>query len=418
MTPSSGESQFVAPPAGVIRLEKQSLGLIPLRGIRVARERQVVLGLFERFLLEAAGTLGEFATSDIEAVTGLPASAIDRGLWRLRSSGAIESKVPSAGDGSAWKACPTTIATMLERNERTERYPDEVSLLGLLCSNELLACSARSSDMRNLEGFTAPGKMPSAAEVPGVGRETWIRNCHDASRIHDLPAGVVDFPGRGSDGMLGKTCARFEATVDFGIPAMDRTGGDDDELPPVSVTLHDAEDGERVVRFSFPSEMEIVRSWGEKLAFLEDARTITRILNELDSQKSGGTGASWYPGRGLEIPLDSREAKVLFEAETPLEEPFGIRLQIETGMAVVRARYIASDSVSEDYFAIDRLISRLTDHVAAGAELTVLTSCFHEDWSGSGDCDLSLIRGRAWRLGRHPLIYRLREVEDFHYDEH
>lgn len=400
----------VTPPAGAFRLEKVSLGLLPMRMVPIVREKQVALGLFERFLLEAALTFSIFETADLEAVTGLPANAIDRGLWQLRSSGAIE-EFGDTSDSFHWRSRPEAIHAMLDSNTRTELYREEISLLGLACSNELLACPARSDNVHRLESFVSAGKMPISNDIVGLDREEWINQGHANRRIHRLPAGTRDFPGRGKDEPLGRLCQRFEAVVEFS--AIEPKAASD-EPPPANVTILEETSGQ-VARFTFPRDMRIVCTWQEKVSFLNEAETRSLLLERLNLPKNGVGGVDWNPHSGLTIRINSDVAERISESQVSIVDPFGMRLQLQNEILVIRVSFVPKGGSDDEWFRMDRLISHLTHLTAEGAEHATLASELTKGCNVADGLDPVSVRSRAWRLGLHPLVYRLREAEDFHY---
>ncbi len=400
----------VAPPKGPFRLEGTQLGLDVMKSVPVIREKEIELGIFERFLLEAAQMLGDFYSGEIAAVTGLPDETVDRGLWKLKGYGALEEALE--GEGRSWRARGVVIDPILAGNARTESSRGETSLLGLPRTAEMLEIPLRSvDDLRHLQDVETDGGIPVAPALVGQRVEDWISDSFSRGRIHGMAPGTVGFPGRGKNKVMGDICPKFDVIVDFPMGG----GGGVEVLVAGFRRMGGKELG---ARFLFPASMEQVEEWRRHALIFHDRRRVVRFLAGAGLSVDSAEAVAWDPDQGLEIRLDAAGAESMFGGDVSLTEPFGIRLEFEEHVITCRGAYVFTDPGAEVWCDADRLISLLNDSFTSGADEKDLHDLLERGRKKPGaSISREVILDRAWRLGLHRMIYLLRDKSDFHYED-
>jgi hypothetical protein len=422
----------VDPPAlapGTVALITEAV--VPIAGWRdvpVLREVRQELTVLERFVLEMALRLHVVTAEDFAEVVSLPRQVLAAGATRLIAGGALRLV------GDRYEVEPETAVKALRDRRIRRALPASADFVVLPRSGDVIALApGRRSWLRQFEiARLAPAaKAPVPAKLWPARRSEYLaeRLRAGAVTVRDTDVVVVrsaaDDPplfaaGPGEARLCPAYTCRAEVVLDEdgehtahavlrGAPRRKRKGGAEPEEPvelPVQLT----------------GAAGLVAEWLALTDALTDAAVRRAAWAEIGPGGADFAETSWRRARRRgpvewDFPLTERAATALAAQQRPLDRPVGLTLSDDTATSQLICWFTPDDDAARTLFAVDAAVGRLLSTRDPAGEIAEVRVAAAEEYAvAAEEVTPAAVRERAWQLGHHPLVYALREAEDFPYD--
>lgn len=379
----------------------------------MAPEKQE-LGVFERFLLEAAVLLSTFALEEIAGITSVPEPILQAVTQKLCRLGAL-SQTPESGYFAA-------------TGKATRILSDGTLTVGQKKRPALFLCFPRTHDVMVFTGEQMQSirrrfsrmkplfQAPVPAELTGRNRLDYFRRRLEQGSIAGLPEEVTDVEMSGRDEPFPELCPcymgegpirrvgselKFPLRI-FGLPKKDTESGSN---PCCKIEAHGAS-----------GLVERVLGTMQKLGTPE-------ALQGIAAAAGAGTRSEFLRQAGPSewvLILDGPSAAEAAETRL-ITEPVGVEFSTDEIVLELMVRFAPGDDAAAAIFQADRIVGRLAaseeGFAAAGLNTAVLA-----DAGETNGADVVVpavvenVKNRMWQLGYFHWIYVIREATDFGYD--
>ncbi|BCL13141.1 hypothetical protein [Micromonospora sagamiensis] len=366
--------------------------LLPLRwwrSVPLLRRTAVDMTPLERFTAELALTTGRADPVEFTEITGLPGTLLPAGARRLVQSNAL---IPDADGYAVWRPmAEQLVAERVVHEYRTVRY----DLVLLPRTGDLLALDPKNSWLEQVEQARArpAGNAPVPAELRNRDLAGLLEERLAARTVHGVGQDVLR-PAESGDGTT-------PVAVDGLCPAYRCAGAlrldGDRPVPVVSIV---GERGDPVVA-ELDGADGLARYWTGTVADLTDRDLRLRLWRQVSGADQGRLPHIEPVEIGRwRCTISGADAALLAERGRNLALPLAVTATAPDLVAELTLDLAPGDSRAESLVALDRS----------------LTSAAGGDGDPASLPRTPAVRDRAWRLGFHPMVYALREAEDFSYD--
>ncbi|OZV84551.1 hypothetical protein CA850_01490 [Micromonospora echinospora] len=366
--------------------------LLPLRwwrSVPLVRRTAVDMTPLERFTVELALTTGRADPAEFTEITGLPGNLLAAGARRLVQSNAL---IPDDSGYAVWRPMAEQLATEQVVHEyRTVRY----DLVLLPRTGDLLALDPKNSWLEQVEQVRARpvGNAPVPAELRDRDLTELLGERLAARTVHGVGQDLLrpDDPGPGTT----------PVDVDGVCPAYRCAGAlrlDGDR--PVPVVTIPGERGDPVVA-ELTGADGLARYWIDTVANLTYRDVQARLWREVTGRNHVRLPHVEQVGLGRwRYTIDGSNAELLAGQGRNLALPLAVTATATDLVAELTIDLAPGDSQAKALVALDRS----------------LTSVAEDDGDPARLPNTPAVRDRAWQLGFQPIVYALREAEDFSHD--
>jgi hypothetical protein len=398
------------------------LALHWLRGVPVLRNRTEGLNVFERFILEMARDFGSVSGHDVSEILGLEPEFLVWGAWRLAVAGALHRE-----ENGCYRFVPDVANTLLSTKELPRPVPSTADFLLLPRTGDLLAVASGDRWLLELDRRQKELRPPITAPAPaglwGRRRAEYLAERVSAKEIAGSDRAIAEvvvpvggdepllpslLPNSGKATQTGHGLAGSPTGCDAYSCSADVSG--DPDNPEIDVVLHVAPGtsgraAKPLPRADLTGARHLIAAWTAQLDALNSPPNMGEAWTLVAGtahpyQRVEQVGVSTWA-----FYVSGEAADAIAASGRSLAETAG--LEIESGETILEAQIElrAADTTAESLFARDVLLASL--HTASDPRAILAAAHWDE----------KALRERIWRLGDFRTIYRLREPEDFSYDE-
>jgi hypothetical protein len=425
-------------PNSIVVVPRALVPMVIWRSVPVTRMTEEALTPLERFMIEAALTLGVVRPVDIEQISSLPPAAVTAATWRLLVAGILRR------DGDDLYPIPALADSALSRAAVGRPRAGRADFLFLPRTQDVVVLSAtnggrlsRDLDQRQVAPVaTAPVPTELWGERLGPYLDQRIRERTLSGAADDIRSTRFDdespylFPPAAQpdgdttdDTERPRTCPAYNCAA---VVTQERPGDYTVTLTISGSSARRAKRGaeeDRIVEVT----ARITGVGGLCASWLALAEAAIEPGGPADAwralyAKPAENGAAWYrsSARGgattLDFTVNAEAAFVLAADGGMLISRAGLAVESDEATVELSCGLRPGDAEAARLFAIDAAVVELLrsdqplddlDRILAGANVV-------DGPTGRG-IDAGDLRDRAWRLGHYPLVYALRARSDFCY---